>query len=231
MDYHNATFPQENQDAWDKLLTEYQELFDAVKYKDANAKLEEVNAGIMAFLQENTTEVAADDTEGNTGNGTSDNGNNGNGSTGNGNTGSGSGNGNSNGGTGNGGNGNGAGSGTGNGNTSNGGGTSNTPSAEPITPVNDDPTLTGVLPNGWTIEEAEMLTSICNAWFDFIYDDAGAQAQLTAKLPGRNCTLVHYPAEQNAEARALWDSIDENVYCRSNFRSSDIFGSYFIYGN
>lgn len=224
MDYHNEMFPQENQDAWDKLLAEYQELFDAVKYKEANAKLTEVNTGIMAFLQENTTEVASGETEGNSGN--EDTGNAGggnsssNGNSGNSNTGSGSGNGNSSSGNGS----------TGNNGDTGSGNTDSTPSTEPASPVNDDPTLTGVLPNGWTIAEGEMLTTICNSWFDFIYDDAEAQAQLAARLPGRTCTLVHYPPEQYAEAEALWNSLDINVYSRSNLRSSDIYGSYFIYG-
>lgn len=226
MDYHNASFPQENQDAWDKLLTEYQELFDAVKYKDANAKLEEVNTGIMALLQENTTEVAADDTEGNTGNGTSDNGNTGNGSTGNGSTGSGSGNGNTGSGSGNGGNGNGAGSGSGNGNNGNGGGTSSTPSAEPTTPVNE-PVQSG---NGWSDEEYNIMSAIYVAWSDYVYTDEEARAQLAAQLPGRSCTLVYYPPEQIEEGKAFWNSIDTNVYCRTGCSYSEVAGLYFIYG-
>ena len=222
MDYHNASFPQENQDAWDKLLTEYQELFDAVKYKDANAKLEEVNTGIMAFLQENTTEVAADDTEGNTGNGTSDNGNTGNGSTGNGNTGSGSGNGNTGSGSGNGN----TGSGSGNGNTGNGGSTSSTPSAEPTTPVNE-PVQSG---NGWSDEEYNIMSAIYVAWSDYVYTDEEARAQLAAQLPGRSCTLVYYPPEQIEEGKAFWNSIDTNVYCRTGCSYSEVAGLYFIYG-
>lgn len=225
-DYHNEMFPQEHQETWDKLLAEYQDLFDAVKYKDANAKLAEVNAGIMAFLQENTNEnpveVADNGTQGTTGNGTSGNtsaGNNSsNGGSGNTNVGSGAGNGNS-------------GSGAGNGNNSNdgNGNAGSTPGTEPPAPA-EEPAQTGDFPNGWTYAEAEILTTICNAWSDFVYDDAGAQAQLAAQLPGRTCTLVHYPPEQKADARAMWDGLDRNVYCCSNFLSSDTYGSYFIYG-
>ena len=225
-DYHNEMFPQEQQNTWDKLLAEYQDLFDTVKYKAANEKLAEVNAGIMAFLQENTTEapveVADNGTQGTAGNGTSGNtsgGNNSsNGGSGNNNAGSGSGNANSD-------------SGTGSGNNSNGGNgnTSNTPSAEQTAPV-EEPTQTGDFANGWTYAEAETLATICMAWSDFVYDDAEAQAQLAVQLPGRTCTLVHYPPEQNAEAKALWNSLDRNVYCCSDFYSGDVSGSYFIYG-
>lgn len=225
-DYHNEMFPQEHQETWDKLLAEYQELFDAVKYKDANAKLAEVNAGIMAFLQENTNEnpveVADNGTQGTTGNGTSGNtsaGNNSsNGGSGNTNAGSGSGNGDS-------------GSGAGNGNNSNdgNGNAGSTPGTEPTAPA-EEPAQTGDFPNGWTYAEAEILNNICNSWYDFIYTDAEAQAQLAAQLPGRTCTLVHYPPEQNAEAQALWSSLDSNVYCCSNLRSDDTYGAWFIYG-
>lgn len=215
-DYHNEMFPQERQEAWDKLLAEYQDLFDAVKYKDADAKLAEVNAGIMAFLQENTNEnlveVADTGTQETVGNNSS------NGSSGNNNAGSGSGNGNSN-------------SGTGNGNNSNGGNgnAGSTSSAEPTAPT-EEPTQTGDFSNGWTYAEVEILNNICNSWYDFIYTDAEAQAQLAVQLPGRSCTLVHYPPEQNAEAQALWSSLDSNVYCCSNLRSDDTYGSWFIYG-
>lgn len=243
MDYHNEMFPQENQEAWDKLLAEYQELFDAVKYKDANAKLAEVNTGIMAFLQENTTEVASSETEGTSGNentGNAGGGNNSsNGNSGNSNTGSGSGNGNSNTGSGSGNGNNNTGSGSGNGNSSSGDGSTgnngdtgseNAGSTEPAAPVNDDPTLTGVLPNGWTMEEYEIMSSIYVDWFNFVYTDEEARAQLAARLPGRTCTLVYYPPEQASEAKAMWDSIDDNVYCRTGLSQSPVAGSYFIYG-
>lgn len=224
MDYHNEMFPQENQDAWDQVLVEYQELFDAVKYKDANAKLAEVNAGIMVFLQENTNEnpveVADNGVQGAAGNGT--------GSSGNGNTGNGAGNGNA---SGNNSNGNSnTGSGSGNSNTGNGGSTGSTPSAEPAAPVNDDPTITGVLPNGWTMEEADIMSNIYVAWSDYVYTDEEARAQLAAQLPGRTCTLVHYPPEQIEEGKAFWNSIDDNVYCRTGCSYSDVAGLYFIYG-
>lgn len=237
MDYHNEMFPQENQDVWDKLLAEYQELFDAVKYKDANAKLTEVNTGIVAFLQENTTEVASGETEGtsgneDTGNASSGNSNTGGGSgNGNSNTGSGSGNGNSNtgSGSGNGSSGNGTGSDSGNSNTSNGGSAGSTPSTEPATPV-EEPEQTGDFPNGWTYAEADIMSRICVDWFNFVYTDEEAQAQLATRLPGRNCTLVHYPPEQQSEAAALWNSLDRNVYCVTGRADDPIYGSYFIYG-
>ncbi len=224
-DYHNEMFPQENQEIWDKLLAEYQELFDTVKYKDANAKLAEVTAGIMAFLQENTNEnsveVADNGTQGTTENGTSgnanggDNSSNGNGGSGNGNPGSGSGNGNNN-------------SGTGNGTSSNGGNGSSgsTSGTEPTAPT-EEPAQTG---NGWSQEENDILENICMNWIDFIYTDEEAQAQLVAQLPGRTCTLVHYPPERNEEARTLWNSLDRNKYSVSNLSLSDTYGSYFIYG-
>lgn len=225
-DYHNEMFPQENQEIWDKLLAEYQELFDTVKYKDANAKLAEVTAGIMAFLQENTNEnsveVADNGTQGTTENGTSgnasggDNSSNGNGGSGNGNPGSGSGNGNNN-------------SGTGNGTSSNGGNGSSgsTSGTEPTAPT-EEPAQTG---NGWSQEEWEAMNMIAFNWFNFVYDDAGAQAQLAAQLPGRTCTLVHYPPEQREEARALWNSLDSNVYEKSQFLDGgDTYGAWFIYG-
>ncbi len=223
-DYHNEMFPQERQEAWDKLLAEYQDLFDAVKYKDANAKLAEVNAGIMAFFQENTNEnpveVADNETQGATGNGTSGNVNAGNnssnGSSGNNNAGSGSGNGNNN-------------SGTGNGNNSNGGNgnTNSTPSSEPATPA-EEPAQSG---NGWSQAEWEAMNMIAFNWFNYVYDDAGAQAQLAAQLPGRSCTLVHYPPEQRDEAKALWNGLDSNVYEKSQFLDGgDTYGAWFIYG-
>lgn len=234
MDYHNEMFPQENQDAWDKVLAEYQELFDAVKYKDANAKLTEVNTGIMAFLQENTTEVASGETEGtsgneDTGNASSGNSNTGNGSgNGNSNTGSGSGNGNSNtgSGSGNGSSGNGTGSDSGNSNTSNGGSAGSTPSTEPATPV-EEPVQSG---NGWSDEEYRIMNEIAFDWFNYWCTDDEAQAQLSARLPGRTCTLVHYPVEQAEEARNLWNSLDSNVYEKSQFWNSDVDGAWFIYG-
>lgn len=222
-DYHNEMFPQEQQETWDKLLAEYQDLFDTVKYKAANEKLAEVNAGIMAFLQENTTEatveVADNGTQGTTGNGTSGNTNSGNnssnGGSGNNNAGSGSGNANSD-------------SGTGSGNNSNGGNgnTSNTPSAEQTAPV-EEPTQTG---NGWSQAEWEILNQISMNWSDYIYTDAEAQAQLTSQLPGRTCTLIHYPVGQAEEARNLWNSLDPNVYEKSQFWNSDVDGAWFIYG-
>lgn len=220
MDYHNEMFPQENQDAWDQVLVEYQELFDAVKYKDANAKLAEVNAGIMAFLQENTNEnlveVADNGVQGAAGNGT--------GSSGNGNTGNGAGNGNA---SGNNSNGNSnTGSGSGNSNTGNGGSTGSTPSAEPAAPV-EEPVQSG---NGWSDEEYDIMSNIYVDWFNFVYTDEEAQAQLAAQLPGRTCTLVHYPPEQASEAKAMWDSIDINVYCRTGLSQCPVAGSYFIYG-
>lgn len=227
MDYHNEMFPQENQDAWDKVLVEYQELFDVVKYKDANAKLAEVNAGITAFLQENTNEnpveVADNGVQGAAGNGTS-----GTGSSGNGNTGNSAGNGNASGSNSNG-NSN-TGSGSGNSSTGNGGSTTSTPSAEPAAPVNDDPTITGVLPNGWTMEEADIMSNIYVAWSDYVYTDEEARAQLAAQLPGRTCTLVHYPPEQANEGIALWNSLDSNVYCCTGYSNGDVSGLYFIYG-
>lgn len=223
MDYHNEMFPQENQDAWDKVLVEYQELFDAVKYKDANAKLAEVNAGIMAFLQENTNEnpveVADNGVQGAAGNETS-----GTGSSGNGNTGNSAGNGNASGSNSNG-NSN-TGSGSGNSNTGNGGSTGSTPSAEPAAPV-EEPVQSG---NGWSDEEYDIMSNIYVDWFNFVYTDEEAQAQLAAQLPGRTCTLVHYPPEQASEAKAMWDSIDINVYCRTGLSQCPVAGSYFIYG-
>lgn len=227
-DYHNEMFPQENQEIWDKLLAEYQELFDTVKYKDANAKLAEVTAGIMAFLQENTNEnpveVADNGTQGTTENGTSgnanggDNSSNGNGGSGNGNPGSGSGNGNNN-------------SGTGNGTSSNGGNGSSgsTSGTEPTAPT-EEPAQTGDFPNGWTYAEVDIMSAIYVKWADFVYTDDEARAQLVAQLPGRTCTLVHYPPEQNAEAEALWNSLDRNVYCVTGKVSDDVDGTYFIYG-
>ena len=216
MDYHNEMVPQESQDAWDKLLSEYQELFDAVKYKDANAKLAEVNTAIMAFFTQNATEVASNDTSdasaenGNgsatTGNGSGNNGN-GNGNSGSGNSGSGnSGNGNTGSGNNNGGNGN-----TGNGGTS-----------TPETPVEQS---TG---NGWSQEERNIMSAIYADWFNFVYTDEEARAQLASRLPGRTCTLVHYPPEQSAEA--LWDGLDRNVYSVTGRADDPIYGSYFIYG-
>ena len=227
-DYHNEMFPQENQEVWDKLLAEYQELFDTVKYKDANAKLAEVTAGIMAFLQENTNEnpveVADNGTQGTTENGTSgnanggDNSSNGNGGSGNGNPGSGSGNGNNN-------------SGTGNGTSSNGGNgnSGSTSGTEPTAPT-EEPAQTGDFPNGWTYAEVDIMSAIYVKWADFVYTDDEARAQLVAQLPGRTCTLVHYPPEQNAEAEALWNSLDRNVYCVTGKVSDDVDGTYFIYG-
>ena len=242
MDYHNEMVPQESQDAWDKLLSEYQELFDAVKYKDANAKLAEVNTAIMAFFTQNATEVASNDTgdasaengnnnnNGNAGNSSNSgngagNGHNGNGSatTGNGSGNNGNGNGNSgsgNSGSGNSGNGN-TGSGNnngGNGNTGNGG------TSTPETPV-EQPTG-----NGWSQEERNIISAIYVKWANFEYTDDEAQAQLAAQLPGRTCTLVHYPPERNAEAEELWRSLDENVYCVTGKISDDVDGTYFIYG-
>lgn len=206
MDYHNETVPQESQEAWDKLLSEYQELFDAVKYKDANAKLSEANTAIWAFFSQNTTEVADNSTdnvttENNNSNSTGNSGNNNNGGNGSGSNGAGS-----------------------NGNNGGTGNTGNSGTSTPETPV-EQPTG-----NGWSQAEWETLNAITIEWFDLAYDDAGAQAQLAARLPGRTCTLVHYPPERNAEARALWNSIDTNVYERSQFFAEDVSGAWFIYG-
>ena len=196
----------------------------------------------MAFFTQNATEVASNDTgdasaengnnnnNGNAGNSSNSgngagNGHNGNGSatTGNGSGNNGNGNGNS--GSGNSGNGN-AGSGNnngGNGNTGNGG------TSTPETPV-EQPTQTGDFPNGWTFTEANIMSDICVKWSDFEYTDEEAQAQLAARLPGRTCILVHYPPEQNGEAKALWDSLDRNVYCVTTLSRGDVSGAYFIYG-
>lgn len=227
MDYHNETVPQESQEAWDKLLSEYQELFEAVKYKDANAKLSEANTAIWAFFSQNTTEVADNSTdnvatENNNSNSNSSSGNNNNGGNGSGSNGSGS-NGAGSNGAGSGSSGNGSGS---NGNTGNGnnGGTGNSGTSTPETPV-EQPTG-----NGWSQAEREILGSIMFDWFNFEYDDAGAQAQLAARLPGRTCTLVHYAPERNEEARSLWNSIDSNVYEKTNLLVSDVEGAWFIYG-
>ncbi len=236
MDYHNETVPQESQDAWDKLLSEYQELFDAVKYKDANAKLSEVNTAIWAFFSQNTTEVADNSTdnvttENNNSNSNSSSGNNNNGGNGSGNNGN-AGNGSGSNGAGNNGNaGNGSGSNgagnNGNAGSGNNGGTGNTGNSGTSTPETPVEQPTG---NGWSQAEWETLNAITIEWFDLAYDDAGAQAQLAARLPGRTCTLVHYPPERNAEARALWNSIDTNVYERSQFFAEDVSGAWFIYG-
>lgn len=223
-DYHTEFFPQENRDALDTMLAEYKELFEAVKYKDADAKLDEMNAIITAFLEENTTEIpveVADNENGeNTGNGTSgnnSNSNNGNSGSNNssGNTGSSSGN------TGN----------TGNGSSNSGNnGEGSGSSGNATTPTVEETQQTGDFPNGWSREEGDIMSSIFVKWSDFVYTDAEAQAQLAAQLPGRTCTLVHYPPEQNAEAKALWNSLDRNVYCCTTLVSGDVYGSYFIYG-
>lgn len=224
MDYHNETVPQESQDAWDKLLSEYQELFDAVKYKDANAKLSEVNTAIWAFFSRNTTEVADNSTdnvttENNNSNSTGNSGNNNNGGNGSGSNGSGSNGSGSNGaGSGSSGNGSGSNSSESNGNTGNSG------TSTPETPV-EQPTG-----NGWSREEGDILSQVCVDWFNFVYTDDEARAQLAAKLPGRTCTLVHYPPEQSAEADALWKGLDENVYCVTGKVVDPIYGTYFIYG-
>lgn len=133
-DYHTELFPEEKQTELDKLFAEYQTLFEGVKYKAADKKLDEMNRIMVAFLNENQddpTEVAensADGKNGSTQAGNSQNGNasgNSNGSSnggssssGNeGNAGSGSGN---SGGSGNGGN-----TGSGNGNSDNTGNSDN----------------------------------------------------------------------------------------------------------
>ena len=106
----------------------------------------------------------------------------------------------------------------GNGNTGNGG------TSTPETPV-EQPTG-----NGWSQEERNIISAIYVKWANFEYTDDEAQAQLAAQLPGRTCTLVHYPPERNAEAEELWRSLDENVYCVTGKISDDVDGTYFIYG-
>lgn len=210
--YHTDLFPKENQEALDTVYSEYQKLFKAEKYKKADRKLDAMITTITAFLedhQEDNYEVASNEVKtGETGKKAD----------------------------------------TGNSNTSdntNIGTANNTQNETPSKTENPDPAeqpteapaetpkepeKTGDFVNGWTYVEVSILNTICNAWYDFKYDDAGAQAQLAAQLPGRTCTLVHYPPEQNAEARALWDSLDSDVYCISNLRSDDVYGSWFIYG-
>lgn len=79
-DYHTELFPEEKQTELDNMLTEYQTLFEAVKYKAADKKLDEMNSIMVAFLNENpdgTTEVAensTDETNGGTQTGSSQNG-------------------------------------------------------------------------------------------------------------------------------------------------------------
>lgn len=134
-DYHTELFPEEKQTELDNMLTEYQTLFEAVKYKAADKKLDEMNSIMVAFLNENpdgTTEVAensTDETNGGTQTGSSQNGTGSNSESSNGNN-SNSGNGsNAGNGTGStGGSGNGDGSGSGNGSSSNPGDSSNTDS-------------------------------------------------------------------------------------------------------
>lgn len=134
-DYHTELFPEEKQTELDNMLTEYQTLFEAVKYKAADKKLDEMNSIMVAFLNENpdgTTEVAensTDETNGDTQTGSSQNGTGSNSESSNGNN-SNSGNG-SNAGNGTGsndGSGNGDSSGSGNGSSSNPGDSSNTDS-------------------------------------------------------------------------------------------------------
>ncbi len=209
--YHSELFPQEHQESLDTMRSEYKSLFETVKYKDADKKLDEMITIITAFLDENqedNTEVASNDTEEpkNSETGKKDN----------------------------------TDSSTGNGGNSQNETPAEAPAETPAevpaeTPTEppaepEEPKQTGDFANGWTYAEADILNTINNNWSDFVYDDAGAQAQLAAQLPGRSCTLVHYPAEQNAEARALWDSLDSNVYAISNFLSDDVYGSWFIYG-
>lgn len=134
-DYHTELFPEEKQTELDNMLTEYQTLFKAVKYKAADKKLDEMNSIMVAFLNENpdgTTEVAensTDETNGGAQSGSSQNGTGSNSESSNGNN-SNSGNGsNAGNGTGStGGSGNGDGSGSGNGSSSNPGDSSNTDS-------------------------------------------------------------------------------------------------------
>lgn len=71
-DYHTELFPEEKQKELDNMLAEYQTLFEAVKYKDADKKLDEMNSTMVAFMNENypdeTTEVAENTTSENSGN-------------------------------------------------------------------------------------------------------------------------------------------------------------------
>lgn len=119
-DYHTELFPEEQQTELDNMLAEYQTLFEAVKYKAADKKLDEMNSTMIAFLNENpdgTTAVAensADEKNGGTQSGSSQNGTGSNSESSNGND-SNSGNGS------NTGNGNGSNGGSGNGGTSGGG--------------------------------------------------------------------------------------------------------------
>lgn len=217
-DYHIQMFPQENQNAWDALLAEYKKLFEEVKYKDANAKLDEVNVGIMAFIQGNTIEVADNNIEGVSESNDSANNDSGNSNAGNTNNG----NANADGGSGNGGN---SGNGGLGGESGNGGNEGSGNSNTSVQPEESEPAGTG-----WSQAEWEIMNEINMNWSDFIYTDAEAQAQLSSRLPGRNCTLVHYSPEQNAEAKAFWNSLDKNAYEKTNLLSDDVYGSYFIYG-
>ena len=105
-DYHTEIFTQEKQKELDNMLTEYETLFTAVKYKDADRKLDEMNSTMVAYMNENYPEEVVASNSGNetAGNGTGNNTGSDLGSTGNTGNGNHTGNSGNNGNTGNGGN-------------------------------------------------------------------------------------------------------------------------------
>lgn len=81
-DYHTELFTQEKQTELDNMLSEYETLFMAIKYKDADKKLDQMNSTMVAYMNENyPEEVVAS----NSGNETDENGSGSTGKNGNGN--------------------------------------------------------------------------------------------------------------------------------------------------
>lgn len=194
-DYHTELFPEEKQTELDNMLTEYQTLFEAVKYKAADKKLDEMNSIMVAFLNENypdgTTEVAensTDETNGGTQTGSSQNGTGSNSESSNGNN-SNSGNG-SNTGNGTGSNsssGNGDGSGSGNGSSSNPGDSSNTDSGNSGNTGGSSEESTPTAPTArWadgrcTEVENDIIATITSSGMEEYYAPVSSQIQAVAE--------------------------------------------------
>lgn len=79
----------------------------------------------------------------------------------------------------------------------------------------------------YTKEQNDLINSILNEWYDLEITEEEANVKLRNSFPNMTMTTKHIGDE--AEARALWNSLGEE-YLKSNILISNRFGSYFIYG-
>lgn len=79
----------------------------------------------------------------------------------------------------------------------------------------------------YTKEQNDLINSILNEWYDLEITEEEANVKLRNSFSNMTMTTKHIGDE--AEARALWNSLGEE-YLKSNILISNRFGSYFIYG-